>query len=453
MPLLSLQIIPAEIDVGLRPDAQLCYALLTITATAERDAAINWALVADASRSMRIPIVSEEQFRQLLRNGSAQEVLVDGVPVWQLSGPVPAEVRAAAPSALDFVARALHSIVDRLGNDDRFALVACAEEALVLTRSASGTDRAALARGIGRLPGLNLGEQTNLAQGITLGLAEIERSRQRTPGAGRADRLLLLTDGFTQQPEVCLQLAAEAARTGVAISTIGVGGEFQEEVLTKIADRSAGRAVFLRKPEAIPHAIAAELQAARAVAAHNVTLTVSLVNDVHLRRATRLRPALTILDDMLAQRTTANSYTLPIGAIESNAPVVLLLELLAPPHPAGHTLLARCTLSADHTPPQDAQISAFYQPQPPPTPPSVLAAAAQANAARLQHRALQTVAQGNPLEAARLLRAAATRFEALNEPGLAKLAREQAATFEQGGASDTLAVKELTYATRRLAEK
>lgn len=79
--------------------------------------------------------------------------------------------------------------------------------------------------------------------------------------------------------------------------------------------------------------------------------------------------------------------------------------------------------------------------------------AAQANAARLQHRALQTVAQGNPLEAARLLRAAATRFEALNEPGLAKLAREQATTFEQGGASDTLAVKELTYATRRLAEK
>ncbi|KPV45819.1 hypothetical protein SE17_44010, partial [Kouleothrix aurantiaca] len=110
MSTLALQIIPAQPGLSLLPDAQLCYVLLTISASGTHGTPVNWALVADASRSMRIPIVSEAQFRELLRTGGAQEIIVDGVPVWQLASAVPAEVRAAAPSALDFVARALHSV-------------------------------------------------------------------------------------------------------------------------------------------------------------------------------------------------------------------------------------------------------------------------------------------------------------------------------------------------------
>lgn len=450
MPTLSLQITPAQPGLSLLPDAQLCYVLLTISASGTHSTPVNWALVADASRSMRIPIVSEAQFRELLRTGGAQEIIVDGVPVWQLANAVPAEVRAAAPSALDFVARALHSVVDRLGDADRFALVACAEEALVLTRSVAGTDRAALARGIGRLPGLNLGEQTDLAQGIALGLAELQRSRA-APGPQRAERLLLLTDGFTQRPEECLRLAAEAASAGVTISTIGLGGEFQDDVLTGIADQSGGRAVFLRKPEGIPSAISAELQAARAVAARSATLQLALANGATLRRITRLRPALTIMEGALVPGDASGSVMLRLGEIESSAPIALLLELMAPPRPAGRYPIAHATLAAEGLPAQSAEIAATYSAVPPQPPAAVLDAAARSNAARLQQRALATAGRDVP-EAARLLRAAATRFDSLGEPGLAALARNQAAALESGRATGSLAAKELTYATRRLGE-
>src|SRR5262245_35354363 len=142
MPTLTLSLTPNPIVAGRLPEPQLCYALLTIGAAGSGGARpVNWALVADASRSMRIPIVDEAQFRALVREGGAQEVLVDGVPVWQLSSPVPPDVRAAVHSALDHVARALHSVVERLDGQDRFALVACAEEAVLLTRSASGASR------------------------------------------------------------------------------------------------------------------------------------------------------------------------------------------------------------------------------------------------------------------------------------------------------------------------
>ena len=80
----------------------------------------------------------------------------------------------------------------------------------------------------------------------------------------------------------------------------------------------------------------------------------------------------------------------------------------------------------------------------------MLDAAARANAARLQQRALEVSARGDAPEAARLLRAAAARLDDLNERRLAEIAHAQATSLEQGGATNPLATKELIYATRRL---
>jgi Ca-activated chloride channel family protein len=455
MPNLTLQINPSLLVLGPLREQQLCYLLLTISARGNgASRPVNWALIADASRSMRIPIVDEAQFRALLRENVAQETLVDGVPVWQLSGPVPPEVRAASPSALDHVARALHSIVERLDGNDRFALVACAEEGVLLTRSASGAERVELVRGISRLKSLNLGEQTDLTQGIELGLHELRRGRDAQTVPARAERLLLLTDGFTQRPEECLRLASVAAAEGIAISTIGLGGEFEEDVLTGMADRSAGRAVFLRKPEDIPRAIAAELQAARAVAARAVTLSIAPATGVTARRITRIRPALTVLEPIERQHP---QHSMPndlaeirLGDVEANTPVLLLLELLVPPRGIGSAALGRITVASEGTPAAEVELQASYQEQSAMTPPEVLDAAARANAARLQQRALDTAARGDAPEAARLLRAASVRLDALGERRLAEIARGQATALEQGGAASPLATKELIYATRRL---
>jgi len=82
----------------------------------------------------------------------------------------------------------------------------------------------------------------------------------------------------------------------------------------------------------------------------------------------------------------------------------------------------------------------------------VIDAAARANAARLQQRALETAARGDAPEAARLLRAAAARLDDLGEHALADFAHKQAATLEQNGQPNPLLTKELTYATRRLGD-
>jgi hypothetical protein len=445
---LLLSLNPAQLALAPRAEPQLCYALATVAADAGGGAApVNWAVVADASRSMRIPIVSEEQFRELVRTGGAQEVLVDGVPVWQLSGPVPEAVRAAAPSALDHTARALSSVIERLDRADRLAVVACAEQAGLLA-AAGGDGRAELVAGVGRLRSAQLGEETDLAAGMRLALQELAR------GSG-VSRLILLTDGFTRDAASCVALAREAAAAGVSVSTLGLGGEFQDDLLTQMADLTGGRAVFLRRAEQIPAAVAAELDAARGVAARALTLTIALPRGAALRNATRLSPALAPLE--WEADAEGRRLLIRLGDLERGAPVRLLLEIVAPPEPPraqpGGARVRIAALSAASGAAQaEADLVAHYVPGAPPPPPQLLDAAARASAARLQRRAAEAAARGEGEAAAGLLRAAAARLDELGEPGLAAAARREAEALAATGRGTGLGARELTYATRRLGE-
>lgn len=457
---LTLTIQPTKPTLAPSSTPQLCYLLVTLTPQAGSGGTrpVNWALVADASRSMRIPIVDEAQFQQLVRSGGAQEVLVDGIPVWQLTQPVTPEIQADAPSALDYTARALHSVVEQMDAADRFTLVACAERARVLVPNTSGADRAVLVHGIGQLKGTHLGEETDLARGLDLALTELARGRSSSDT--KTERMLLLTDGFTQHPDTCLNLARQAAAAGVTITTLGLGGEFQEDLLTALADVSGGRALFMRHANAIPQAVTQELAAARAVALRTVTLALTLSRDVTLRRATRINPTLALLEPTQRDPRT---IMLHLGDIESRTPVTLLLELLvasAPqafPAPAAanpgspsRLRLAHLLLHSRDFPEATYDLVASYTPAPLPLPPAVLDAAARANAVRLQRQALDAVTKGDHAGATRLLRAAATRLAALGEHDLAATALHEAALLEQTGQTSAIGAKELTYATRRL---
>lgn len=446
---LYLSVHPPLISLAPCSETQVAYGIVAIRADAGiGPAPIHWAVIADVSRSMRIPIVSEEQFRDLVRHGGAYEVLVDGMPVWQLSDPVPETLRASVPSALDYTARALHSVVERLDQRDSLCLVACAEQARLL-EAADGAHRAALAAGIARLHTTYLGEATDLAAGLRLALDVLSRADSR--GYGR--RIILLTDGFTRDAEACIALARTAAAQGISVSTLGLGGEFQDALLTRLADLSGGRATFVRRPEQIPAAVAAELEAARRVVAHALTLELRLPQRVALRHVTRLSPYLTPLE--WESEADGRSLRLHLGDLEHNAPIRLLLELLGPPlsrlPPGGTRLrLAVATARVGDTEARAEILAHYYDHHPGAPPPDILAAANRASIARLQRRAAAAVANGDPTTAVGLLRTAAARLHDLGEHELALAALREAEALATTGRDTGLGARELTYATRRL---
>jgi hypothetical protein len=97
----------------------------------------------------------------------------------------------------------------------------------------------------------------------------------------------------------------------------------------------------------------------------------------------------------------------------------------------------------------EADIRATIAHGAPPLSDDVRAAAARAMAARQMRRAK---AATHTIESARLMRAAAARFDELGEPALAAAAREQAATIERNGRAASIVTRELIYATRRLGD-
>ncbi|RLC63129.1 MAG: VWA domain-containing protein, partial [Chloroflexi bacterium] len=244
---------------------RLLYLLLEVSGGSEpASLPVNLALVVDVSESMHIRLASDEQFQELARGGMLREVLVDGVPAWQPADTSDA-VLARLPRKIDRVRDALRTVVEELRSNDRFSLVAFAGRAVTLIPNTGGADKRRLVDVLDRLETLQLGDDTYIGRGMALGLQELRRGAEE----GVADRLLVLTDGFTQDEDDCRAWAARALQFRIPVSTMGLGGEFNEELMIPIADQTGGEAYLLEEADDVPAAFARELQRAQAVRYRN----------------------------------------------------------------------------------------------------------------------------------------------------------------------------------------
>jgi len=442
--LLQIRCTPEPIVLPVLKQPQIAYLHLTVAATGYGGLPLHLAIVADASRSMRIPIVNEQQFRDLVRQSGAHEVLVDGVPVWQLSNPLSVEQRTLYPSPITYTTHAIHSLIERLAPHDRLALIACASDAIVLAPSIPATRRTELVSALMRLPALRLGETTNLAQGLQLALAQFV-----TTDEDIIRRIILLTDGFTSDTTLCISLAREAAARGITLSTIGLGGAFEEHLLIQLADLSGGRASFVHEASEIPAIIATELDSLRQITAQAITVQLTLPQTVAPRWITRLTPDLTTLTPVSTEH--GRKLTVYLGDLQRGEATQLLCAFLVAPGTADRQRrLARLRIMSGQST-IDHDVIAYYRPDAVNPPPTLLPIINRASIAILRQRAEQARQQGDYKTAAHLLRQLATRLHELAEPKLAALAIAEANNLMQQQ-QPGITAKELTYATRRLGQ-
>ncbi len=416
-------------------------------------APINLGIVLDISESMRLPVLNQQQFEELQRMGHVKEVVSDGIPVWTFPH-IPDSIRRAAPSNLDAVKRALNDAVSHLEDHDRVSLIVFAGGARIALSQLSGRDRAQIPRAIEELDALQLGDETIMGEGIAMGLAEV----QRGGGGGMLTRLIVLTDGFTTDPDRCLQLAAQARDTAIAVSTLGIGTEFNERLLTTIADNSRGNAYFAKVPGEIPPAFSQELEAVQSITVRHLVARVRLSAGVELRRAHRVRPAITTLRDVPIDDRMA---TFDLGDLEADRPPALLLELIVPTRSAGAFRIAQVTLSYDLPGPPGGSsgqqqsceaVLEYSREAAAPLNPVVMNTVEKVSAFSLQTRALEDAEAGNVQGATSKLRSAATRLLDMGETDLANAAEQEAQRLERDGQVSAEGAKKLHYATRRLSE-
>ena len=176
---------------------------------------------------------------------------------------------------------------------------------------------------------------TNLSGGLLAGFREVEKNVKD----GQVNRVILLTDGLANhgivEPERLCKKVAGMRKSGVAVTTLGVGDDFDEDLLTALAEQSGGNYYFIDSPDNIPAIFRRELQDLLSVVAQNVRLTVECSDAVSVSKVWNYRPS--------GDRT----LTIGLPDLVSCDRKLVVLELQVSPLPAGEASLGHVTLTYD----------------------------------------------------------------------------------------------------------
>ncbi|MCA9661173.1 MAG: VWA domain-containing protein [Myxococcales bacterium] len=114
---------------------------------------------------------------------------------------------------------------------------------------------------------------TALGPAMIQGLGLLEEAKRPEEALAH---VLLLSDGQANvgesRPEILGARAAEGFGKGVSVSTLGVGLDYNEDLMTKLADQGGGRYHFIQDSQAIPRVLADEMAGLVATVASGMNL-------------------------------------------------------------------------------------------------------------------------------------------------------------------------------------
>jgi Ca-activated chloride channel family protein len=184
------------------------------------------------------------------------------------------------PKKLPYAKSAVKQLMDRLGDNDRFALVSFDNHAKTSIPLAplSGDTRAHINRTVDHL---TPGGGTNIHDGV----AQAWDILKDNPSA-RIRKVILLSDGEATSGDTSAaglrQIASQARQREGMLSTIGMGLRFNETVISAMADHGMGNFTYLESLESLGTILAKDLQDTQHTFAASSELNIVLPPGVEL---------------------------------------------------------------------------------------------------------------------------------------------------------------------------
>ena len=356
-------------------------------------------------------------------------------------------------SKIENVKKAISNIIDQMVDTDYLSLVIFNEQAEVLVPGQEVADKDQLKEQVSQLTAK---DGTAISTGMTKGLEELRKNISDN----KINRMILLTDGQTYGDEdECFQLAAEAATEDILITALGVGDEWNEELVDTIAEKSSGRSDYIATPDDIIPLFESEMQTLKNVYAQNAEIFIRFPDNFQLRKISRVAPTIGELD---FETIASNTMSAKLGELENDVGQSLLIELIMTPTQPGQFRMCQVDLVYDI--PSESKykqrirqdvVAEFSAENGKSNKivPEVMNMVERVSAFNLQTRALEQAQLGDIVGATQKLRAAATRLLDLNEHDLADTALTEAQALEQQGAMSSAGTKKLRYETRKLTQR
>src|SRR5438874_661452 len=193
-------------------------------------------------------------------------------------------------------------IIDRSGSMSGTKLEKAKEAAIYCLRNLTGADRAAIIaydddvrvvspskaltpetknQMIADVRMIQSGGSTNLGGGWLTGAQEVANHVHE---ANYLSRAILLSDGLANvgivEPEQLEHHATELRKRGVSTTTMGIGADFNEDLMERMAIKGGGHFYFIEDGRQIPDFLHRELGEVLSTVSRRVTLELNLPSDV-----------------------------------------------------------------------------------------------------------------------------------------------------------------------------
>jgi len=344
------------------------------------------------------------------------------------------------------IKEAIRQIIDKLQPQDALSLVTFSDRAEVLIEGQQNIDKT---RAKSMISTIQPAGGTEILPALEAGLKEIARQRSQNS----VNHLILLTDGQTYGDESdCIDKARWAGSQGIQFSTIGIGSDWNENLLDKMASLSGGISIYIDSPEKIRTVFDETMQNLETVVARNLTMKLNLNPNVRLHEVFQISP-------QISRLSTRNDKT-TLGALSLGQQQSLLLEFRVKGLAVGEHRVMRVTVEGDipsqakHRPWEWVEISVKVSESPllnVEIPPPVTDALSKLAMFKMQEKVSNDIEVGQLERATQRLKLLATQLLDIGETNLAHAAMLEAGQLTRTRALSPEGRKTIHYGTRSLS--
>lgn len=175
--------------------------------------------------------------------------------------------------------------IGRLGPGDIVSVVAYDSTVKVIVPATKLNDKEWVIQQVRRIEAAG---STALFAGVSKGAEELRKFLDKN----RVNRVILLSDGLAnvgpQSPSELGALGASLMKEGISVSTMGLGLDYNEDLMTKLARNSSGNHVFIEQANNLVKVFNDEFNDVLSVVAQEVAIEIRLANGVRPVRVLNL---------------------------------------------------------------------------------------------------------------------------------------------------------------------
>ncbi len=345
---------------------------------------------------------------------------------------------------LETVKKAIADWMESLRAEDLYSIVTFSDRAEVILPS---TPQRSVQRTRSRIYAIQASGGTEIYQGLKAAYEEILRGYDPY----RLNHMILLTDGHTYGDEqACLELAEEAAQKGILISVLGVGSDWNDTFLDRLASCTGGSAHFAASAENIVRLLNRLFQEFRQAYAEDTLFEFEIPRGVEISYIFRLYP------DTLP---LSPESPLRLGPLLSQEPLTWLIEFRITPQALQKDTIDILQGKLKLTPlgthnvlslPVRLRFPVSEEPDTSPPPAILVKALSRLTLYRLQEQAQQQAQSGNYARATRTLHYLASHLISQGERSLARTVLLEAERLQREGKLSEEGKKIVKYGTRAL---